>query len=315
MRRRFILSIMIMLQMSYYSNSQILTPAQTEKFVKNYIKIHAQYPDSYSRAYYVNSRAFIFLDSFFSQPNPFDGLTIYFVAYQKEVAKEQKDKFQSLIFAAPTKSPDGMRHNAHLTRKTDFDTLFKFLQKLNNKPSNFFQRDFLNKGIVCPGMCDEVIKTWDNDPLRADKSLTDTPGGGSFGDEFLFSVNNKHMIYRFIHATNHEQELGGKETNSIYFEKEKIKNIANFVKEGKEENYPMVGFYYASYGEQVDDTYQANINQTTLVMVPLKTNSTGGYTPDFVGYHGYLLYLKKKGKDGGENHGTLCPNACPPEGN
>jgi hypothetical protein len=267
------------------------------------------------------------MDSFFAinVNQDYTGVTFYFVGYPDVYAEGQADKFQSLIYAAPSKNVPGRDYR---TRTTDHNAFNQFLKELNNQ-NYFFQKDIMNKGAVCPGLCDDTLKKWDTYSSSSYGDLSDLPGNDpKYRDAVLFSTRNTQLVDRIRHKTNHEGEFGGNETNSVYHKKHTIRNLARFIKDNSEANYPLIGMYFASYNSKAPVLTEGQIDfkQTTLIFVPLKYDLTSHtYSPDIEGYISFLKALEKemdmkgkkdekeKRKKDTENHGELCPKNCPEE--
>src|SRR5258705_12256401 len=78
-----------------------LTYNETKEYVSNYLKYHSLYWESYTRAYYVNSKTFTFLSDFFAANAGYTGLHFYFVVYLNKPNTEQANQYQSLLYCVP----------------------------------------------------------------------------------------------------------------------------------------------------------------------------------------------------------------------
>jgi len=281
---------------------------QLQLYSLNYSTLHSSNKSKHTRAYYINSRTFEFLD-FFAASNPqYFGFNIYFISYRKKkTARSQAESSQSLLYVVPVyDSPAAGKDTT-----ADYIALEQFFRTSGGA----FSKDSLNHGIACDGECDSSINAWTYNSSA--KRLDGQPGGSTESDIFLLTTGKE------IHATNRENfkedhldiELGGKQTTWVYFKAEKIKLIADFVK-GKKD-YPMVGIYFGSYNAKRIPK-QAHKDQTTLTLVPMRQMSHGYYEPDVCAF---VTFINEKLKNGtlkfrtGINHSELCPDDCPTGGN
>ncbi len=278
-------------------------------YAKNYKDVHGSGNVEQTKAYYINSKVILFLDSFFKRNTDFFGFNVYMVTYPVYAARFQKSRRQALLYIAPVKN---IRDSI-----ADYSVLSIFFDSLGNQA--MFSRDSLNKGIACLGSCDSSIMSW----VRYNGSntrLNIKPGGSQGQDIFLLSDNQEtHRLNRARYFGGHGQQLSQKQTRGMFFKKETIMRMAQFINSPNNlYKFPMIGIYFMSYDYR-NNNRPANKDQTTLGFVPMRLTNSGFYEPDICAYVNYWkampgitgLELKKVKT---ENHGELCPDDCPRNG-
>ena len=90
----------------------------------------------------------------------------------------------------------------------------------------------------------------------------------------------------------------------------KISRLASFFYRDAQTilEYPVIAIYYINYKGKVAPG-QKKDDQMSVILVPMKWGENG-FVPDPCEYlsHSQLAFLS-------ENHGELCPDGCPEEGN
>lgn len=303
----------------YVSNTVVLwTEQDFQTYVSNYRKKFYGKWETHTRAMYLNTGSFLFLNAFFKAYPDYKGVNIHFSIYGKPVVDGQYDKDQFILYFTPTK--------CLMTSPSDYDILAKF-QKDNELS---FPLDKINTSTICPGLCDETTKNFGT-PIPVYGRLENV-GAGSEGI-FVFDKSLlKAYKERYKKKTSFLGIRNRKHTRSVYVSKEKIGRIACFIEGNDQKLFPAIGIYLASYNEMISETDQAHKKQITVGFVPMKRVEGKYLEPDPKSYNDYVLQhclqtqqlkfserkgiSEKKGKEEAksENHGELCPKICPPDG-
>jgi hypothetical protein len=290
-------------------NSTILGFKDAKEYIKNYDDLHTNSRETHTKAYYVNNSTMLFLDSFFKAKKEYFGFNLYFVTYPKSSAKYQMRQSQALLYIAPV-CLDPLKDTV-----TDFSALKKFYKDVTAQ----FEENKLNKGITCYGSCDSSLMSWLRLPVE--NRLNEIPGDLSGSDFFLLTKNRSiHKDKRDRFAQGHGMELNEQQTRWVYFDKRTVGRLAGFINQASNKSlFPMIGIYFGSYNKQVPGTKQQNYKQTMVGFIPMRKMVSGYYEPDICSYVEYWnsqMTFKKKDKDMlTDNHGQLCPKACPDDDN
>jgi len=302
-----------------FDNNEIhLWSSDTVKKFINYYSGHHGNGNSrqrHTKAYYLNSKSILFLDSFARDHSEFHGFNVYFVVYPQKTSNSQAHEDQALLSIAPatiTIDQQGKKHP-----EPDYNALLVFFNSLQN--NTFFDKDLINKGTACPGNCDDsVLKWWKRS--ESFPRLTRSPQTSANTDSILFFDSNGLSDRKDRHLRIHGSELNHSQTRSIFFNRDIFLRLGHFLRSNNNlTTFPLVGFYYGSYNRKLTRD-QENSNQTTLFIIPLEDN--GQYCePAICKYIQFVREnypiskrnLKQENIDKffDENHGSLCPNYCP----
>jgi hypothetical protein len=290
----------------------LLSYNDSKAVITNYINNHGALWETHTRAYYLNSKTILFLDSFFSKSesdgDKYEGFNVHFVVYDKLVNPGQKDKGQSFVFVAPVKKKED--------KISDYEALKDFHKKI--KDQSLYPKDSINRGLMCPGYCDSSIMSWgDHIPYFR---LNTRPGKSSSSDRVLFSRKDMQEENMKRYKEIHGGEYSGDQTLSVYFGSETIKRLAIFLKYNNNVNdFPLTGIYFGSYDKMLSEIpSQMHPRQTVLGFIPLRLIGEF-YEPDPCSYikhikNNPLLYKamldKVNKRKFTENHGELCPQKC-----
>lgn len=292
-------------------NSNLLNYVQTQLIAVNYHLLHNASKEKHTKAYYINSRTILFLRNFFKSRTQYFGFNIYLVSYRSRVARHQSRTTQSLLYLVP------VYDNAASTAKDTTADYAALNAYFDSGGGSGFSRDSVNKGISCFGMCDSSIMAWTYHTFNGDvRRLNELPGAAGNRDIFLLtSARGIHDGNRANYRADHN-ELSGKQTKWVFFKKETIDRLAEFIEvTGHLDRFPLVGIYFGTYNK-LQRPKQADRSQTVIGFIPMRFMANRSYEPDICSY--ILFQNQQKTKDNKgftENHGELCPDDCPRGGN
>lgn len=285
-------------------NRYLLNYTETQLIALNYSLVHNGNPDKHTKAYYINSKTILFLDSFFRSKKPkYFGFNIYLLTYRRQVSVHQSHNRQQFLYLVPV----------HDRRDTtaDYSALDQFSTLLG---STYFSRDSINKGIPCYGMCDSSLMAWTYS--SSDERLNEKPGAVTDADVFLLSKDKAdHEKHREHYRKDHD-ELDRNQTQWVFFKDSTILRLAEFIKyRDNLSRFPLVGIYFGSYN-RIAEKKQAHKDQTVLGFIPMRLMANKHYEPDICSYIEFQNSQKTRNPKVAftENHGTLCPTQCPPGG-
>lgn len=312
---------------------EIFSHKKAAKLANNYNKRFAD-NDIYTRAIYFDSSLFIFLRHFFESNLNYSGIQIYFSISEKgNQSAGQYNKKQFNVFIAPS----------DLNGKPDFEVLKKFYE---NSPiiKEKFSAVRINNSVICPGICDEKLFNKYDATVPGLQQLTDKLPIGNH--QVLFNTINTVLLetinYRSVHDSKEKSKKRKRHTQIIFFSRCTIDRISSFLINRNRglPKFPAIGMYPLVYKKKVNKNlvkHQSSKFQYSLGFVPL-VSINDKLKPDLCEYVNFLKTnykasfpicpdrdspsTKKSGKrprllvDGAaDNHGTLCPNGCPPGGN
>lgn len=261
-------------------------------------------------AYYIDSRALVFMDKALKEIKTdnvptYNGVNVHFVTYQNKYSPNEGN-FQSRIAFTIAKK-DGATGKI----KMFYEAFRKFHGGLNVSEKNYYRYDEINKGAACYGNCDSVVTNWLN--LRFGSKLSKLPFQYNEPTGLLFPTKPELKARSGRHHSKHGHESNNSQTMSIFMNAGKISNLSGFLTQNVQTltDYPVVGVYYMSYNKIVAEN-QKDEKQTTVIFVPMRMFN-GHFVPDPCAYLDYRE--KNKASILSENHGELCPDGCPEEGN
>jgi hypothetical protein len=220
----------------------------------------------------------------------YTGLNIHFVNYERRLVYGQDYFDQISLYFTPT-----------IIKTSDPNDFMAFKKYFEGPGSGKFDKEKINHGAICPGNCDSTTSTWGhNQKIRNLQTI------GEGKDDLIFATSENAAKYKDNYEATYAM-FNRVHTNSIYFKKDVIDIL---LKESS--GSPAFAFYFAAYNESKKAPGQAKKNQITMVICPLKIKD-GKYEPDLVAYNKFVeKYTYNNGAP--VNHGELCPNNCPPEG-
>lgn len=294
-------------------NSTRLGYQEVVTYTKNYHAIHISSLDNHTKALYINNNVILFLQRFFLHPDGKDyfGFCVYFLNYNNPKNPHQRKNTQSFLLIAPVKLNPAKNDTI-----SDFTVLGKFYTKVKTEPEFKYQRK-LNNAIICQGTCDSSLIKWTyNRPMAQDETRLHSAhlNEADFDSRLIFETN--HKVGRKDYKDGQGAELNEKQTLRVYFDKLTINKLYTFLMDGNLTTFPGVGIYFGSYNSMAIKD-QADPNQTMLGFAPMRKMISGYLEPDictYVEYWNTKYHQNDKLALLAENHGTLCPNACPPGG-
>jgi hypothetical protein len=267
-------------------------------------------------AYYIESDAILLMHKALLEITNADvpvynGININFATHEFRLKPSDRSDYQSRVgFTAAKKINDS-------TINRYYGVFESFYNSLPTSEKQKFNRPGLSKGVSCPGYCDSAIIRWLNLYIGKGDWLKQKPSlYGNFKKpiDLLFSSESELVDVMKRHKTVHENEYkdqNGKpaQTLSVFMEADKIENLADFINSGTGA-YPVCAMYFMSYNQPESRIGMANEKQTTVIFVPMKFQN--GYLIPVI--EEYVSFSKKNKfvPFDTENHGTLCPNVCPP---
>lgn len=305
--------------------STILGYQDLVKFVTNYHNNTYGSSEEHTKALYINDSAILFLESFFLDPlnSKYYGFCLYFIDYNIKLGTHQRKNRQNFLYLAPI-------YNNTATGK-DSTSDFGALNTYYTRVSSMYKKNKLNNSIPCFGTCDSSINEWtNNNPtvINYTRLHERNVNPANTNEVFLLSPNRSYHLTR---RDNYEKRQGlecfGRQTKRVYFHKDVILRLAQFIHDGNNINdFPMIGVYFGSYNDWIIRS-QGHPNQTTVNFVTMRKMHHGNLEPDVCSYIEFyerqrsknkLLFMKDRDNIRSftaENHGTLCPTQCPTGGN
>lgn len=290
--------------------------AKVKRFLQQFSSFNGNSSLAQSRAYYLNSKAIIFIDSFLrSSNNAYSGVKAYFIVPSYQTNWEQFHTSQQFIRFVPARGAD---------RGSDFDAFRNFFNALQN--NSYFTIADLNHGQICPGHCDDsLMQRWSGAKLSYNP-VNIMPDRRNEDSVLFFDKSlNDNDSARYYNSPLHGQKLNRYQTRFVYFSRATFEYLADFINNNS--GYPLIGAYFSNYGS-IEAQGQKDSNQTTIGFIPLKlmprADGTSSYQPDVCTYFNYFTrtFIKKNNiktqkqydkaikEKTVENHGALCPQLC-----